>query len=471
MVVLLIGFAFNIFGFRAKVMAKVPWGKKVAVVSSARVIKVNNPTNKVLTTCSDAGDFADLCKISCDQTTISQDTFLAKGQTTKVKHDFIIAACPQTIWDAYVSNPTDCGPIEDLAKKRSCVKESLTLAGVNGLKEVVGTKPKNFRDLVTLTESVQGDTSDMKPRVVNIEKKVTHTDTLATKIAEKMGITAPAPPPGKKTAVTPPAGNSNSGSGSNTVASGGNCQPLLDAYNANLGIGQEAELCKATDAILTVYDNKATRMSLATCADNDDINRIRAKMGELEMAHQCVPGWRKKTFTYKCRGIGVPGDVCKAISNPIQAVVKVSTSCVVGAGISGDVAKGCDKYVGMNMLARNQHSGAVGQTQQNTNNPVENTPGQIGAQIGPGEPGASSFKDHLPNHDMNVAEVDLVIKPGIGETGIYGSNGVVVNGSGGLQSNTLRADVKPENYTKKSVGTVGKGSGTVGKGSGKILGD
>jgi len=76
--------------------------------------------------------------------------------------------------------------------------------------------------------------------------------------------------------------------------------------------------------------------------------------------------------------------------------------------------------------------------------PAENTPGQIGAQNGPGEPGGTSNANTLPNTDINALANQF---PSAGGVGVYGSNHPIAIGDSYSGNNTMPSDLTPGGYS------------------------
>jgi hypothetical protein len=208
---------------------------------------------------------------------------------------------------------------------------------------------------------------------------------LATKIAEKMGITAPAPPPGKKTAVTPPAGNS--GSESNTVASGGpSCSALKGNFNAALkDLSKEKELCVAADAIMVAYD---TRRADLDCLGQGDIDNVRHRLNTCEQKKLIVASWRKTTFSYKCDKKGLPGDVCNAVSKPLKTARNAAPYFSLCAALGDCAELVLDRGLGLNQFAPEQVTGSIGNGNGEGTGPVQAKPHVTDGSPGSGQDGA-----------------------------------------------------------------------------------
>uniref|UniRef100_A0A7C4M041 Uncharacterized protein n=1 Tax=candidate division CPR3 bacterium TaxID=2268181 RepID=A0A7C4M041_UNCC3 len=432
-------------------------GKVVQTANTA--VPVENKDGKVVTTCADAGPFANLCKIACDQVAREQGIFLEKGQTDKASHDAMIAACPQTIWDAYIANSEDCGGIDDIKKARSCVKESLLLAGVTDIKKVLGTKPKDFRDLVTLTESIKADTKDMKPRVKDIQKRVKdmqprvkHTEALTAKIAKKLGVNdalGVVPKTGK--AKTTPASNAG---GPATPGQAATCAAKIAAI-ANSG---EKDACVRTYR----YIHEAGLDCFQS--DKEARDRIAAHSNKCEAAND--KGLKKYTnighrsFREMSGWNGVQRAWGRDLNNGWEAN---AGGDIVGLAFNGFKLYQVADWASNNLLTAKQQDKWLGRDPvtgypitgggpQDPDGPIDGDDVCAGC-AGPGNPGDTTYAGMIGNSGVPInTHIDAMTPvSGIGGTGIYGNAPVIKNGAGHSQDNTLPSNLTAEGH---SAGTT-----------------
>lgn len=479
-VLTLIAFVFNIFGFRAWTMS--PWKKAIP---------------KVVKSCADYGDkgLTNACSATCKLATKNKE------------------ACPALFHEKIVLGT--CGSQKNVPETVSCVFAVLAQNGIevanakigeplqpgDTLFEAIGRTEGNTVKIASDTKyiagtvtKISGDTNYIRGKADAIDLTTTDTHKDLANFVEQTGITPPAT--GKKTAVapaesfaqqmgiTPPAPSRKialnpppPGAGVVNVAAGGgaSCTSLKNAFNkANKGIRKEDELalCNAADAIMVAYD---TRRDELDCLGRADIETVRYRLGVCEQNKIIVASWRKGTFSYKCDKKGVPGDICNAISKPLKSLKQAAPYIGLCASL-GDCREFLfDNMLGLNQFAPDQPSSGGGSIGGGGNGPVQPSPHVTDGSPGNGQDGAgysgtvagTTGNQNYSNASVGLTQVNAYVgTPPAMTNGAVDLKGQLVQGKSGTPTFTAMGKTGVSaviiNTADDQVGALGGSNGILG---------